>query len=311
MFLLISANMTVYAVPAAPYARSAEQADGTIIIIRVFGDERFSWYEDKDNYVIAYDEESRNWCYAFIDGNRIVPGPQIVGKTMLIGDINGDGVVDIKDLLLLIKYTAEKIHKIHLTSEQLKYADVNDDGVIDANDAIKLARCLAKIPGEEIAVKEIEYTGRIKSDALLPLIAVVKAADTTKITPDSATLTVGETKYLIVHEPFGVHSLGTQPVKWNTDDTEIATVNSISYTSCEVTAIAPGDAIITATNSWGTVIDTCVVTVIPDPAVISDPNEVVPGDTSPGGDTTGDSVTATPDPTVIPDPNDSVPGDSD
>jgi hypothetical protein len=57
-----------------------EQADGTVITIMLRGDEFFFWIIDENGYLIAYNEESRNYYYAVIEGGRIVPGTQIVGR---------------------------------------------------------------------------------------------------------------------------------------------------------------------------------------------------------------------------------------
>ena len=76
---LMLANMMAQAILPIPDSEEAEQADGTIIIIVARGDENFGWTEDAEGYVIAYDIYSRNWCYALISGNTIIPGPQIVG----------------------------------------------------------------------------------------------------------------------------------------------------------------------------------------------------------------------------------------
>ncbi|MDR0221379.1 MAG: hypothetical protein LBI54_08265, partial [Lachnospiraceae bacterium] len=67
------------AVPVNPFPAEVEQADGSVITIRGFGDEFFSWTEAEDGYVIAYDMESENWCYAYLSEGEILPGPEIVG----------------------------------------------------------------------------------------------------------------------------------------------------------------------------------------------------------------------------------------
>lgn len=79
VFLLMLANMVTYAILPVPGSQEAEQADGTIIIVIACGDEEFGWNEDTEGYVIAYDAKSRNWCYAVVEGDAIIPGRQIVG----------------------------------------------------------------------------------------------------------------------------------------------------------------------------------------------------------------------------------------
>ena len=84
---------SVLAVPANPFPREVTQADGTVITIFGRGDEFFNWAEDEDGYIIAYDDESNNWCYALIDDAVIIPGSQVVGKNEKVrGRIKNDSL---------------------------------------------------------------------------------------------------------------------------------------------------------------------------------------------------------------------------
>lgn len=58
---------------------------------------------------------------------EIIPDQQV-----MIGDANGDNVVDVLDATLIQKFTVDKAE---LTDEQQKVADVNDDGTVDILDA--------------------------------------------------------------------------------------------------------------------------------------------------------------------------------
>jgi len=104
MFMLAPANMAANAAVADPSPREATQSDGTVITFYLRGDEIFSWEVDVDGYVIAYDDASRNWCYAYIDGNRIATGTQIVGK-----DMEYYGRITSEDLLPLIEQARDRI----------------------------------------------------------------------------------------------------------------------------------------------------------------------------------------------------------
>ena len=55
----------------------------------------------------------------------------------LLGDVNGDGVVDAGDAVIISRYDAGLIT---LTSEQLKAGDVNGDGTVDAGDSVIISR---------------------------------------------------------------------------------------------------------------------------------------------------------------------------
>ena len=59
------------------------------------------------------------------------------GVTTLIGDANGDGVVDIADAVYILRST---MNVVPLTAKLLANGDVNGDGVINAGDALCLLR---------------------------------------------------------------------------------------------------------------------------------------------------------------------------
>lgn len=50
----------------------------------------------------------------------------------VIGDINGDGQLDIKDIMLCANHVAE--FDFNLTDKQIKLADVNKDGKVNVKD---------------------------------------------------------------------------------------------------------------------------------------------------------------------------------
>lgn len=59
------------------------------------------------------------------------------GASEADGDVNGDGVVDISDALLAMRYA---MGLISLSSAQLEHADVNNDGSVDISDALIIMR---------------------------------------------------------------------------------------------------------------------------------------------------------------------------
>jgi len=78
-------HITAFAVPAYPFPVQTEQADGSSITVQLRGDEWFSWAEDQNGYVIAFDNESMNWRYASIDSGSIVPNGEVVGASGVNG----------------------------------------------------------------------------------------------------------------------------------------------------------------------------------------------------------------------------------
>ena len=58
-------------------------------------------------------------------------------ETTLLGDVNGDGIIDAADAIKISRYDAGDET---FTGEQLSAADVTGDGIVDAADAIKVGR---------------------------------------------------------------------------------------------------------------------------------------------------------------------------
>jgi len=59
-----------------------------------------------------------------------------------LGDLNGDGQIDVRDLVLLINHLSQA----QLPPELLAYADVNEDGYINDADVTMLADAILGIP---------------------------------------------------------------------------------------------------------------------------------------------------------------------
>ena len=54
-----------------------------------------------------------------------------------MGDINGDGVVNMQDAQLAMRYA---IGIAELSDEQLSIGDINGDGIVNSSDATMIAR---------------------------------------------------------------------------------------------------------------------------------------------------------------------------
>ena len=78
-------------------------------------------------------------------------GSTVSAATVLYGDANGDGVVNVGDAVMVSKYVS---NTANLTDEQLTAADVNDDGSVNVGDAVLIARysagLLEKFPADKI-----------------------------------------------------------------------------------------------------------------------------------------------------------------
>ncbi len=120
----------------------------------------------EDSYVEPTCEEDGYWIYVCTDCGReihVADEGSAHGHTyedgyctecgaseLALGDVNGDGAVDIRDAVLVASAYNEVIT---LTAEQKKRADVNGDGAVDIRDAVLIAsrynEIIAKFPAEE------------------------------------------------------------------------------------------------------------------------------------------------------------------
>lgn len=90
--------------------------------------------------ILTVEDASKNVTYTYDSGNEnnvkftLVPN---VKQNSLLGDINGNNIVDSSDAsnVLAVYALVSTGKESGLTAEQAKAADVNGDGVIDAADA--------------------------------------------------------------------------------------------------------------------------------------------------------------------------------
>ena len=74
--------------------------------------------------------------YLFLE--NILNGILNEDSDITLGDINGDGEVNVTDIAMLISYLLGGVYTDTPTEEQLELADFNDDGTIDVNDIVAM-----------------------------------------------------------------------------------------------------------------------------------------------------------------------------
>lgn len=114
--LLLAAGNKAHAAPICPVPREVTQPDGAKITVTTYGDEFFSWSEDENGDIIAYDEESGSYRYAAIEDGRLKPTSQLVGKTAML------------------RHSARKLQRDDIlplweNAERFDYSQKNDDGI--------------------------------------------------------------------------------------------------------------------------------------------------------------------------------------
>jgi len=81
--------------------------------------------------IISEDKATTVKCYVSVKGK------------FQVGDVNGSGIIDATDLLLLKRHIISKSRKEWvLASDSLYAADLNKDGKVDATDLLQLKRII-------------------------------------------------------------------------------------------------------------------------------------------------------------------------
>ena len=99
---------------------------------------------------ITYNGSEEQWNEIEIaEGNQILEETEVFTETVLKGDVNGDGVVNGRDTIIIATAIANKTTQ-DLTPEQFKAADVNGDGVVNGRDTITIATAIANKTTDEL-----------------------------------------------------------------------------------------------------------------------------------------------------------------
>ena len=107
------------------------------------------------NYTIQYGDVNGDGKLTILDTgallNHIDSSNIQTGQTLLNADIDGNGKIERKDLILLLGYVRKAIPQVNLPdkpiTEYTLYGDLNNDGILDNNDIDKLTRYLNRSTG--------------------------------------------------------------------------------------------------------------------------------------------------------------------
>lgn len=124
-------------------------AESTDILSIIFSDVDFDCENEGANYLgridlkdcyIAYPFDAAikytgTYCGVYSEGS--IAKNFVIRQSGTLGDVNGDGTVDILDAALIQKHT---VGKVDLSYKQLTLADVNGDGTVDILDAAMIQK---------------------------------------------------------------------------------------------------------------------------------------------------------------------------
>jgi len=97
---------------------------------------------------------SRNYLLVVLAIFLILAVASTGSSEAMLGDVNGDGIIDVRDVVLVQRHV---LGKITLTAEQLKAADINGDGLVDARDvALIMQYALGIIKTFTLQVTKVE-----------------------------------------------------------------------------------------------------------------------------------------------------------
>lgn len=108
--------------------------------VSVIGDNAFSGCEALETVTYAGNEKQWNEISIGIGNDALAS--KLVFNTIRMGDVTGDGVVDVGDAVKLLKAIASKTTD-EFSKDVFTAADVTRDGVIDVGDAVKLLKAIA------------------------------------------------------------------------------------------------------------------------------------------------------------------------
>ena len=112
-----------------------------------------------ENVPLYYNLEEQKWSFS---------EEEYVADQVLLGDIDGDGVVTVSDSKLLGLYVLSPTH-FPLTEKQLIAADIDQDGKIDSKDVAMLNNIIGNIiPGGSAPTKKIYYSLTKESFGIAP-----------------------------------------------------------------------------------------------------------------------------------------------
>lgn len=112
-----------------------------------------------ENVPLYYNLEEQKWSFS---------EEEYVADQVLLGDIDGDGVVTVSDSKLLGLYVLNPTH-FPLTEKQLIAADIDQDGKIDSKDMSMLNNIIGNIiPGGSAPTKKIYYSLTKESFGIAP-----------------------------------------------------------------------------------------------------------------------------------------------
>ncbi len=78
-------------------------------------------------------------CSEWLIEQEVIP---MLEPSFLMGDVNGDGKIDVSDATEIQKFLAELVE---LTPERKQAADTNADGKVDVSDATQIQKFLAEL----------------------------------------------------------------------------------------------------------------------------------------------------------------------
>ena len=110
---------------------------------------------DKSYYTIQYGDVNEDGDLNAADtitlSNHINGSNIRMGQTLLNADVDGNGKIERKDLILLLGYVKGEITQVNLPdkpiTEYTLYGDLNNDGILDSNDIDKLTKYLNRSTG--------------------------------------------------------------------------------------------------------------------------------------------------------------------
>ena len=205
----------------------------------------------------------------------ILPVNITASSKKMLGDINGDQIINSSDLLLLLRHISSVNNNTHsewkLTDERFKLADLNEDNEISIIDILYLQRYIVANTNSKIKEKHPSWTSlkEIDINENEPHQENPQSSDSQvvevkniKLNKTNIKLDMSGTKKSTIIATVTPANATNKNIEWSTSDSKIVTV-----IDGKITAKKNGKATITALCNGKKA--TCSVTVITSPKSIS------------------------------------------
>ncbi len=167
---VLVAAATMSSLPALMQTRPLAAADtdpGMIVLDALLPDEQLTYDENGNAY--------------YVEGDEVATGKFSLKPNFLLGDVNGDNVIDASDAMAVLQLAAEMgADDYDAAARLVTYADTNGDGIINSLDALEILEHTAESGAEGVVapIGQTYYFADAEGRLLTGIIEDVETGNT-------------------------------------------------------------------------------------------------------------------------------------